>query len=153
MYFAAQALSRKLKENLDLSLSGDAYSESLDANGYPMLKLVVNSEAFFAKIEPIEPSGMVDGLGLPQRQYSPHKITLILDPAATGKAVHYKFIAKATALGMKVSIYEGAVLALADYASALAAALRSLRASRNSRCSRVITCSSTRAALPMRSRI
>lgn len=120
MYFTAQALARKLKENLDLSIGGEEISVVFDSAGFPELKISKSSEAFFAKIEMIEPSGHVDGLGMVQRQYSPHKISVIVDPAATEKDVNYKLIVKCAALGMKVEIYEGAVLALANYAAAKA---------------------------------
>ena len=122
MYFAAQAYSRKLRENLALTVQGDSTVESLDANGYPMVVMTVNSDNFFYKIEPIEASGMVDGLGLPQRAYSPHMITLILDPTSTQKAGHYDLIAKGTAMGMRINVMEGAVKALTDYPTAFAAA-------------------------------
>lgn len=122
-YFTAQAIMRGLKERLDLTLAGETYTESLDANGFPILIMTKSGEKSFLKIEMIEASGHVDAFGLTQRQYSPHKAIVIKEDAATLVQIEasYKFLAQVLKLGMKTEIYEGpAVGAAADYAAALA---------------------------------
>jgi hypothetical protein len=122
-YFTAQAQMRGLKERLDLTVAGELYKESLDANGFPILEMSKNGEKSFLKIAMIEPSGHVDGFGLVQRQYSPHMATLVKEETASLVEIEasFKFLAQAAKLGMKVEIWEGAGAgAAADFDAALA---------------------------------
>ena len=127
--FGAQAVMRGLKERLDISLGGESYVESYDSNGFPILVVSKGAEKLFLKIETIEQTpGRVDGLGLAQRVYSPHKAVLIQEaatalvvPTASELETRYKMLAQAAKLGMKVEVFEGVgVRSAADFAAALA---------------------------------
>lgn len=120
--FAAQAVVQKLKENLDLAIGQESYALSYDAAGFPILK-VTKGQNLFLKCDIYEASGMVDGLGLPQRVYSPHKMIFICETLATltAKESFFKVLAYASQMGMKLEVFEGTgVGAAADYAAALA---------------------------------
>lgn len=62
--FKAQAHARKLKEELKNRLSSLSISETLDAQGFPILKISASSENHFVKIAADENAGRVDGPGL-----------------------------------------------------------------------------------------
>ena len=108
--FKAQAHMRELKQRLGLAIAGAVFTDALDASGQPELKLVANAETIFIKISMLDNAGRVDGLGLPQRVYSPHKVQLLQDDTAADKAVRAKALAACAKLGMKLELWEKAVL-------------------------------------------
>jgi hypothetical protein len=119
----AQAIMRGLKERLDLTVAGESYKESLDANGFPILEMSKGGENCFLKIAMIDASGHVDAFGLPQRQYAPHKATVVKEASATLAQIEssIKFMAQVTKLGMNVEVFEGTGAGAAvDFAAALA---------------------------------
>lgn len=110
--FKAQAHARELKQRLSLSVSGLTISEDVDANGFPILKFVKGSETIFVKISTLAmPSGRVDGLGLPQRAYSPHQVQMLQDEdTISDKELRAKALAACAKLGMKLELWEKATL-------------------------------------------
>lgn len=123
--FTAQAQMQGLKERLNLVMKGHALSDSFDANGYPILRVLDASENQFIAIIPIAASGFVDGFGLTQRHYSPSMAVLVREATATTVNVEgtVQVMAQCAKLGMKLEIWEGTgVKVITDYATALAAA-------------------------------
>jgi hypothetical protein len=108
--FKCQAHSRELSQRLKLSIADLAIEEALDANGMPELKIEKGSEAILVKIETLDNAGRVDGLGLPQRVYSPHKCTILQADAASDLEVRAKVLAACAKLGMKLMVYEAAAV-------------------------------------------
>lgn len=110
--FKAQAHARELKQRLSLSVSGLTVSEDVDANGFPALKFVKSGETIFVKISTLPmPTGRVDGLGLPQRAYSPHQAQMLQDgDTVTNKELRAKVLAACAKLGMKLEIWENNTL-------------------------------------------
>jgi hypothetical protein len=104
--FKAQAHSRELKQRLSLSLSGATFSEALDAAGLPQLKIVKGSETMHVAIILDSNAGRVDGLGLPQRVYSPHICQMLQDDAASDLEMRAKVLAACAKLGMKLEVWE-----------------------------------------------
>lgn len=132
--FKAQAMMRDLAVRLknrtkDLS----AAEESVDADRFPTLALAVGGKYAFIRIstdyERSDESGKVDGLGLPQRVYSPHKCELVQEDAATADALtlnlRAQIMAEVVKLGTKVCVLEGpAVQDETDFASAFSLAAK-----------------------------
>jgi hypothetical protein len=110
--FKAQAHSRELKQRLSLQVSGLTVTEAFDSNGFPSLTLVKGSETIFVKISTLPmPSGRVDGLGLPQRAYSPHQVQILQDlDTISDKDLRAKTLAACGKLGMKLELWEKAAL-------------------------------------------
>ena len=109
--FKAQAHMRDLKQRLSLQLAGVAFEDSLDANSNPIVKLSHNSEIIFIKIEDKGNAGRVDGLGLPQRAYSPHKCEILQDSDTVSSAeARAKTLAACAKMGMDVELWEKATL-------------------------------------------
>jgi hypothetical protein len=109
--FKAQAHSRELRQRLSLQISGAAITESIDANGYPEVKVVSGSETIFIKITDLGNAGRVDGLGLPQRAYSPHQVQILQDSdTVSDAAARAKVLAACAKLGMKLELWEKATL-------------------------------------------
>ena len=108
--FKAQAHERELKQRLALSLAGAVFSESLDADGFPQLSVIRGAETLFIKISALDNAGRVDGLGLPQRVYSPHKCQILQATAAVDAELRAKAFAACAKLGMKLELFEIALL-------------------------------------------
>lgn len=126
--FKSQAHMRELKQRLQLSLSAAAFTDALDNNGLPSLKIVKGSETMFIKIDLYDNAGRVDGLGLAQRVYSPHKCQILQDEdTISDKAMRAIVLAACAKLGMKIELWEKATLPSSfDLAGAtLAAEIRS----------------------------
>ena len=105
--FKCQAHSRELKQRLSLSIAGAAFSEALDAQGQPQLKIVKGSETMFVAISMDGNAGRVDGLGLPQRVYSPHICQILQDgDTISDKEVRAKVLSACGKLGMKLELWE-----------------------------------------------
>ncbi|HSV26692.1 MAG TPA: hypothetical protein VLH60_02260 [Sedimentisphaerales bacterium] len=127
--FKAQAVARELKQRL--ALQGLVVTESADAAKFPILSIVAAAEQLHVKIEMLpDPAAHVDGIGLPQRLYSPHMATLIESILPSGALpadqtasliVRERVFAAVAKLGMKIAlrVIDGAVSP--DYATALAA--------------------------------
>ncbi|MGH7240989.1 MAG: hypothetical protein ACREGB_01695 [Candidatus Saccharimonadales bacterium] len=123
--FKAQAHARELKQRLFLSIKGVTLADAADsADGFPVLFISRNSENMFVKIQMLpDTAAHVDGLGLPQRLYSPHQCLLVEEPAATAIDfdMRYRVLDAVAKLGMKLDIYEGTgVVTDTTYAAALA---------------------------------
>lgn len=119
--FKAQATMRELKQRLQLTMPSASFSEAQDADGYPAIKVVLNTEVALAKIAQDGNAGRIDGLGLPQRSYSPHIAELLQDAdqtSASSKELKARMTAAMAKLGMKLIIREDAK---ADLAAATAA--------------------------------
>lgn len=108
--FKSQAHARELKQRLSLLVSGLSISEDVDSNGMESLKLVKGSETIFIKIDVSDNAGRVDGLGLPQRVYSPHICKILRDDTPSDLALREIVVAACAKLGMKLEIYEIAIL-------------------------------------------
>lgn len=109
--FKAQAHMRELAQRLSLSISGATITQSLDANGMPEAKVVKGSETIFIKITDLGNAGRVDGLGLPQRAYSPHQVQILQDlDTISDKDARAKVLAACAKLGMKLQLWEKATL-------------------------------------------
>lgn len=125
--FKASAHMRELKQRLSLLLPASSISESADsADQMPLLVVVSNGEHQHVKIEVDGNQGRVDGLGLPQRAYSPHICKLVQESAAPAGAqeasARAKVIAACAKLGMKLMIDQAAgVGAESNWADAVAA--------------------------------
>jgi hypothetical protein len=111
--FKAQAHMRELKQRLKLlmsaaSFSGSQYADQLDANGMPILKVVNAGESQFIHIETVGNAGRVNGLGLPQDSYSPHKAEILRVPAANAAdaATREIVLSACSKLGMRLEIWE-----------------------------------------------
>lgn len=122
--FKAHAHMRELKQRLSIQLQGASFEDALDSNSMPILVVSENSEKHFVKIKTLDDvSGHVDGLGLPQRVYSPHECIILREAAASADSANADLREKLTAasakLGMKLTIKEGTgVETAADYAAA-----------------------------------
>lgn len=105
--FKAQAMSRDLRQRLEAQLAGLVVAASTDADFMPILKLTLGGESMYAKIETQpDTSGAVDGLGLAQRVYSPHQITLLQQTSVTSVDLRQHLYAEAARTGTKVRIYQ-----------------------------------------------
>lgn len=119
--FKAQATMRELKQRLQLQMPSAVISDAQDSDGYPAIMVTIASNHALAKIAQDGNAGRVDGLGLPQRSYSPHIAQLIQNnDLATVAAAELKarMVAAMGKLGMKLVIKADAD---ADLASAGAA--------------------------------
>lgn len=119
-YFTAQRQMEGVKERLGLSWAGPVYSDVLDADSFPILRIFNHAEYCYLAIHFDVASGNVDAFGLPQRQYSPHIAVLVMDAAASAdNQIH--LVAQAGKLGMKVEVWTGVGAGAAtDYATAKA---------------------------------
>jgi hypothetical protein len=108
--FKAQAHMRELKQRLQLSMASAVFTDSFDTNSMPIEQVVNAGETNFIKIEvdATAASARVDGLGLAQQVYSPHKVTILRStPAgAADYATRERIVAACAKLGMKLDIYE-----------------------------------------------
>ena len=117
--FKAQAHMRELKQRLSLSIAGAVFSDSVDANGNPEMKMASGAEIQFIKIQDVGNAGRVDGLGLAQRAYSPHQVQILRDAAVSDAAAREKLSAACAKLGMKMEIWQDASMpAIFDLSSA-----------------------------------
>lgn len=121
--FKAQAHMRELKQRLQLQMASAVFTDSQDANGMPIEFIVNASESQFVKIEvdATAASARVDGLGLAQQVYSPHKVTILRSSTAVDNATRERLVAACGKLGMKLDIYQIAGTP-SSYASDLAGA-------------------------------
>jgi hypothetical protein len=84
-------------------------TDALDSNGYPAVSILYSSETVLAKIAQDGNAGRVDGLGLPQRSYSPHIAEMLQDSnhtTAAAKELKARMAAAMSKLGMKLIIKE-----------------------------------------------
>lgn len=107
--FKAQAHMRELVQRLQLTIKGATIEQATDVDGFPQIRVVYSTEVILAKIM-MEPqvAQRVDGLGLPQRAYSPHKAQLLQDAdIVTPEAQELKarLAAAVGKMGMKVEVY------------------------------------------------
>ena len=111
--FKSQALMRDLKQRIGLTLAGATYTDSLDASSYPQMLVVKGSESSFLKIEATDNAGRIDGLGISQTSYGPHKLTLIqvADADASDDEQRAKVMAEAVKTGCEVWVYSHAAVA------------------------------------------
>lgn len=117
--FKAQAMARRFKQQVALVVSGLTLTESFDSSNYPIEKVVKGAEIVWVKIESRGNAGRVDGLGLPQRAYSPHKVIILRSSTATDVAVREACMAEAVRLGTLVEIWEAATVPAYDLSSAV----------------------------------
>lgn len=110
--FKAQAMMRDLKQRLQLTVAGSVtYTDSLDANNFPSLKVVKGSETIFVHIEDVGNAGRVDGLGLAQRAYSPHKVQILQDlDTISDRDLRAKVLAESVKCGAETELWEKATL-------------------------------------------
>ena len=123
----AQAMVRGVEERLKLTLAEATFVDSLDVDGFPILKITKSLENHFLKIVTIEASGHKNSLGMDQVVYSPHKCILVQEESASALAVEarIKILAQAAKLGMKLEVYEGAGVATEEtFADAIAVAVK-----------------------------
>jgi hypothetical protein len=107
--FKAQAHIRELKQRLQLTMPSATITEAMDADGFSSLKIVNSTEVFLCKVITDGNAGRVDGLGLPQRSYSPHIAQALQDSdqtSAASKALKARMSAALAKLGMKMIIKE-----------------------------------------------
>lgn len=105
--FKAQAHMRELKQRLQLSLAGATFQDNLDGDGYPELQMTVGSEVQFVKIKTVDNAGRVDGLGLPQESYAPHKCMILRDgDTISSVEARERLVAACTKLGMKLEVWQ-----------------------------------------------
>lgn len=109
--FKAQAMARRFKQQMEVSLSGVAIAETLDAEGYPVQTVVHGGETLYVLVQNRGNASRVDGLGLPQRAYSPHAVVIIREDFASTEQpssieMREKVTAEAVKLGAKVEIWE-----------------------------------------------
>lgn len=111
MAFKSAAMARGLKQEIELTVPGVVIEESMDSAHFPIMKFVKGSETIFVKIETKESAGRVDGIGLPQRMYSPHEIVMLQDSdTVSDKNLRYHLMASVAKMGSKISVYEIATM-------------------------------------------
>lgn len=107
--FKAQAHMRELVQRLKLSLAGAIIDQSQDAEGIPSIRVEKDGEAACLKIKMDGNASRTDGLGLPQRVYSPHIAEMLQDAdqtSAASKLLKLRLAAAVAKLGMKVIAWE-----------------------------------------------
>ena len=108
--FKAQAMSQRLQQQLNVSQAGLAFVLALDTNGYPTLAVTKGSETVWVYIADQGNAGRIDGLGLPQRAYSPHVVQILREDWATTAPTQLEMRERITAecvkLGAEVQIWE-----------------------------------------------
>jgi hypothetical protein len=100
---------RELKQRLKIAMPTATITSALDADGYEAIKIVYSTEVVLAKIAQDGNAGRTDGLGLPQRSYSPHIAELLQDSdqtSAASKELKARMHAAMGKLGMKLVIRE-----------------------------------------------
>lgn len=100
---------RELKQRLQLTMPSATITSATDADGYEAIKVVLNTEVALAKVAQDGNAGRVDGLGLPQRAYSPHIAQMLQDSdqtTASSKELKARMAAAMSKLGMKLIIRE-----------------------------------------------
>lgn len=125
--FKSVAVSRDLAVRLKNRIKSVIVVESIDAQRFPTQKVSIGAKSVFIRISTDSArsleDGHVDGLGLPQTVYSPHKVELLQEVAltadATTAALRVQVISECAKLGMKLIVLEGTnVEDAADYAAA-----------------------------------
>ena len=124
--FKAAAHMRELKQRLGMLLPASTLSDNVDSDGMPLLVVKTNSEYENIKIYVDGNADRVDGLGLPQKAYSPHICQVVQEsaaPAGSAEAIaRAKILSAVAKLGMKIILEEAASAgAAASWADALAA--------------------------------
>lgn len=107
--FKAQAHMRELVQRLKLSIAGATINQSQDADGLPSIRIEKNGEAMCLRIKMDGNASRVDGLGLPQKVYSPHIAEMLQDAdqtTADSKLLKLRMAAAVAKLGMKVIAWE-----------------------------------------------
>lgn len=114
--FKAQAMARNLREHLELSVKGASFGEANDAGYFPILLVEVGAgltrEAILVKIDMLPDIAQhKDGLDLPQRLFSPHRISILREDAAGAEGIKQpelreRVTAACAAMGAKVRILE-----------------------------------------------
>ena len=109
--FKAQAMARRFKQQMEISIAGMSIAESFDADGYPVLTVSGGTDTLYVFVQNRGNAGRVDALGLPQRAYSPHKVVILREDIASTEvpvdlALREKVTAEAVKLGAKVEIWE-----------------------------------------------
>ena len=107
--FKAQAHMRELVQRLKLSIKGVVIEQAQDADGYPAIRVEKGTDAILVKIKVDGNAGRVDGLGLPQRSYSPHIAQLLQDSDQTdqdAKELKVRLASAVGKLGMKVEVWD-----------------------------------------------
>ena len=109
--FKAQAMSQRLQQQLNVSMQGLAFVLSFDSNGYPTLAVTKSAETVWVYIADQGNAGRVDGLGLPQRAYSPHVVQILREDwagntAPTQLEMRERITAECVKLGAEVQIWE-----------------------------------------------
>lgn len=111
----AVQIARQLAEDLGLR-TGLAVVKGVDASGNPTISLgtlTAGSQGAFIRVTQ-ESSIQVDGIGNPQRVYTPHIIQLVLELSTTTKVAIVKedllaqVIYDTTKFGTKVELYNSA---------------------------------------------
>jgi hypothetical protein len=120
--FKAQAMMRDLAVRLKNRTKDLSAAEESVGGKYAFIRISTDYERS-------DESGKVDGLGLTQRVYSPHKCELVQEDAATADAatlnLRAQIMAEVSKLGTKVCVLEGpAVQDETDFASAFALAVK-----------------------------
>lgn len=114
--FKAQAMARNLREHLELTLKGVSVKEANDNGFFPILLIKKGAEALYVKIEMLPDDAQhKDGLDLPQRLYSPHKVSILREEAAsaTEAELRERVTSGCASLGAKVRLLEKAGIAAA----------------------------------------
>ena len=109
--FKAQAMAQRLKQQLPQVVAGVTVVQSLDVNGFPTLACTVSAETVFVKITDQGNAGRVDGIGMPQRAYSPHKVQILRENIGTSVEptqwpLREAVVAESVKLGSLVEIWE-----------------------------------------------
>ena len=109
--FKAQAMSRRLKQQIPQIVAGTTIVESFDTDGFPILAVTKSAKTVFVKIETKGNGGRVDGLGLAQRAYSPHKVMILRENIGTTLEptqwpMREAVLAECIKLGAEVQLWE-----------------------------------------------
>jgi hypothetical protein len=104
--FKPQALMRDLQQRLQLTLSGAVtFTQSLDAYSMPNLLVLRGTESLWIHIEDAGNAGRVDGLGLPQRSYSPNVGYLLEASVVVDADLRSHCLAELTKSGTEVQLW------------------------------------------------
>ena len=108
--FKAQAMARRFKQQMEISLASVSIAEAFDTDNYPVMTVSKGSESLYVFVQSVGNASRVDALGLAQRAYSPHKVVILREDWGTTDPTEIEMREKVTAeavkLGAKVEIRE-----------------------------------------------
>jgi hypothetical protein len=103
--FKAEAMVRKLQQQLALQVSAVVLSVAQDTDEFPILSVSLGGELIYVKVMARD-TIRVDALGLPQRASSPHNVILFRDSTITSLSLREFVTAECVRLGTEVLIYD-----------------------------------------------